>query len=505
MFFKTNRILIIGLDCATPELLFGRYLDKLPNIRHMVDNGISGRLHSSYPPITIPAWMVMHTGKTAGQLGLYGFRHRNPGDYKNYWIATSDKIKKKKIWDYLGDAKKQSIVVGIPPTYPVYPIRGNLISGFITPDASKEYTYPNSLKSEIQKLVGDYPFDVIFRIEDRDQLLDNLYDMSDKHFKVIEYLIRKKKWDFFTFIEIGLDRLHHAYWKYFDPEHHLYKPGNKYENVALNYYKYLDKKVGRILDMIPKNTTVITVSDHGAKRMKGCFCINEWLIKESFLKLKKYPNKQQRFEELKVDWKNTKVWGWGGYYARIFINKKGREPEGIVREIEYEDFRDKLIEKIQNIKGPDDERWNTIVHKPEEIYDDPQGEYPDLMVYFDDLHYRSAGSVGHTAGSVGHKSLFLSKNDTGPDDVVHDWNGIFIMYEKNRKAQNSTKENRRFLTGQAKFPPKRWRTGKAQSRTSNVGRRTLDVGHYNILDICPTVLDKFGLKPEGKYKGNIIK
>ncbi len=482
MFFrKRKRVLLIGLDCASPELLFDKYIHKLPNLRYMMENGTVGKLRSSTPPITIPAWMVMHSGKTPGQLGLYGFRHRDPGDYQNYWIVTSDKIKAKRVWDYLGEKGKKSIVVGIPPTYPVFPINGNLVSGFITPDANKEFTYPSDLKKEIQKLVGDYPFDIIFRTEERDKFLDALYDMTDKHFKVIEYLMQNKKWDFFTFIEIGLDRLHHTFWKYFDKRHHLYEPGNKYENVALEYYQHLDKKVGRLLDIVPQNTTVIAVSDHGAKRMKGCFCINEWLMQEGLLKLKNYPEKRKRFEELKVDWENTKVWGWGGYYARIFINKKGREPQGKVEDREYEALRDKLIQKFKNIKGPNKEDWNTIVHKPEEIYDDPQGEYPDLMVYFDDLSYRSAGSIGN------HR-LFLEENDTGPDGAVHDWNGAFIMYDK---AESSN--------------PACGQVGLEVRSRDTMSYELGAMSQYNILDVAPTILDKFNLKLDGYYKGKIIR
>jgi len=457
------RVLVIGLDAAPPDLVFSKYIDKLPNIRHMISNGTAGSLHSSFPPITIPAWMVMHTGKTAGQLGLYGFRHRNLGEYKDYWITTSGKVTKKRIWDYLKGIGKKSIVIGVPPSYPTYPINGNLISGLITLGANKEYTYPASLKEVLSQLVEDYPFDIKFRVEEKDKLLSDIYDMSDKHFKVIEYLITKKEWDFFTFVEIALDRIQHAFWKYFDKEHHLYEVGNKYESVVLDYYKYLDGKIGRLLDLVSNKTTVLVVSDHGAKRMKGCFCINEWLIRQGFLVLKKYPKELLRFEELEVDWSKTKAWGWGGYYARIFINKKGREPEGIVESRNCEDLRDDLIEKVKNIKGPNKETLDTIAHKPDKFYNDPQGQYPDIMVYFDNLYYRSAGSVGQG-------KLFLDSNDTGPDDAVHDWNGIFIMHEK----------------------------GKCNNKQFKIDNS------YNILDICPSVLNKFNLKPDKPYKGKVI-
>ena len=60
------------------------------------------------------------------------------------------------------------------------------------------------------------------------------------------------------------------------------------------------------------------------------------------------------------------------------------------------------------------------VLKPDELYGRAVGDKPDLMVYFDDLNWRSAGTVGHD-------SLYLFENDTGPDDSVQSMNGIFLM------------------------------------------------------------------------------
>jgi len=85
---KDKRLLIIGLDCAPPSLIFDR-ADKLPNLNRLMTDGVSGPLRSCDPPITIPAWMVMATGKDPGQLGLYGFRHRRGYEYNKMWIANS--------------------------------------------------------------------------------------------------------------------------------------------------------------------------------------------------------------------------------------------------------------------------------------------------------------------------------------------------------------------------------------------------------------------------------
>ena len=417
-----RKVLVIGLDSAPPELVFDRFKDELPNLSHLIDNGLYARMKSSHPPITIPAWAVMVTGRDPGTLGIYGFRHRKPGEYNDFYIVNSRFIKARKIWDFIAEYDKKSCLVGIPPSYPPFKVNGCMVSCFITPSAKKNYTYPITLMKEIQNLVGEYIFDVAFRIEDRDLIRDNLFDMTVKRFKVLNHFIEKKKWDFFMFVEIGLDRVHHAFWKYFDKEHHLYEPGNKYENVILDYYKLLDEKIGDMLSKIDENTYVIVVSDHGAKRMKGAFVLNEWLIEQGYMTLKKEPEKIINISEADIDWSKTVAWGWGGYYARVFINVEGREKMGIVKKSDYEDVRDQLISDLKKIRDPNGRLMDNKVFKPEELYPVLNGDPPDLMVYFDDLYWRSAGTIGY-------KNLYLPENDIGPDDAVHAQHGIFVLYD----------------------------------------------------------------------------
>ncbi|RLG74008.1 MAG: nucleotide pyrophosphatase, partial [Thermoprotei archaeon] len=116
------------------------------------------------------------------------------------------------------------------------------------------------------------------------------------------------------------------------------------------------------------------------------------------------------------------VWGWGGYYARMFINLKGREPRGIVGKEEYEDLIKQLKKDIGKIKGPKGEQWKSKAYTPYELYPEVRGDAPDLIVYFDDLSWRSAGTVGWD-------TIYLPENDRGPDDAVHDWHGVFTIYD----------------------------------------------------------------------------
>ena len=51
------KLLIIGLDCADPDLVF-EWKDELPNLKRLIEGGAYGPLHSTHPPITVPAWAV---------------------------------------------------------------------------------------------------------------------------------------------------------------------------------------------------------------------------------------------------------------------------------------------------------------------------------------------------------------------------------------------------------------------------------------------------------------
>ncbi|MBM3295410.1 MAG: nucleotide pyrophosphatase, partial [Candidatus Aminicenantes bacterium] len=358
-----RKVLIVGLDSAPAEIVFDRK-SEFPVLGRLIAGGAHGLMRSSDPPITIPAWMSMMTGKDAGRLGVYGFRHRTGFSYDKMWIATSQSFREPAVWDIVGGRGGESVLVSVPPSYPPRPVAGHRIGCFITPGPEKDYTYPPALKAELEAKFGPYAFDVVFRTEDRDVILKAILDMTDKRFEVLEYLITAKPWSLFMFVEIGVDRIQHAFWKYWDRAHHLYEPGHRYENVILDYYRHLDRKIGALLEKAGGDTLVLVVSDHGAKRMKGAFCVNEWLVAEGDLVLKESPGRGASLEKTAVDWPRTRAWGWGGYYARIFLNVEGREPQGVIKAADYEKEREALAEKLRRVRGPHGEPWDTLVIKP---------------------------------------------------------------------------------------------------------------------------------------------
>lgn len=415
------KVAVIGLDCAAPELVFNQFRRELPTLSRLMDEGVWGILQSCHPPITVPAWASMMSGYDPGQLGIYGLRNRKDYSYSGYTIANASAIKVDRVWDILSTTGKDVILLGVPQTYPVKPIKGCVVSDFLTPSTQSAYTYPPELKVEVEHVAGGYVLDVEnFRTDDKKALLERIYEKTRKHFAVAKHLVTSRPWDFFMMVEMGVDRIHHGFWSYMDPTHRKYEAGNPFEHAIREYYRYVDQEVGELVGLFPEETIVLVISDHGAKKLDGGFCFNEWLIREGYLTVKTYPQKVASIDKVEIDWDRTKAWGDGGYYGRLFINVRGREPEGTITAQAYEKVREEMIQKIEALTGPDGRSLGSRAYRPEELYRKVNGVPPDLIVYFGDLHWRSVGSVGL-------KDIYTFENDSGPDEANHDWYGIFIL------------------------------------------------------------------------------
>jgi predicted AlkP superfamily phosphohydrolase/phosphomutase len=455
------RFLVVGLDCAAPELVFQRWRGDLPNLTRLAQASAWGELTSCIPAITVPAWSCMLSGRDPGELGIYGFRNRADHTYHGKFIANSKYVRVKRVWDHLSEAGLENIVIGVPQTYPVKPLRGHLITGFLAPGPQSEFTYPASLREEVLRVAPGYQVDVPqFRTDDKDWLLRQIWDMTEARYRVVDYLIDNKPWDFFMLMEIGVDRIHHGFWDSHDPEHRKYVAGNPFESAIHDYYVSIDRKVGEWVSRLGPDDAVLVVSDHGAKRMDGGICLNEWLWREGYLAFRADPpaGTITRLEDLEVDWGRTTAWGDGGYYGRVFLNVRGREPEGTVAPEDVERTRRELAARIRAIPDPGGKDLGTRVFIPEEIYRSVQGSAPDLMVYFGDLYWRSVGSLGY--GGV-----YTFENDTGPDACNHAQQGLFIY------------------RGPASREPGR------------------PVSGAQLMDVTPTILEFFGLPVPGEVQG----
>lgn len=409
--------MVIGLDCAPPELVFHRFRDAMPHVHGLMTRGMYGPMRSSVPPITVPAWTCMTTGRDPGELGIYGFRNRVPQSYEQT-TARAESVREKRIWDFLGEQGYRVAPLFVPLTYPAPSVRGVSASGFLTPEGAP-FTFPESLGRSLESRFGPYQSDVRdFRTSTPATILAQLYASTKQHFDMALDVWRHEHPDFMMMVEMGTDRFHHAFFHHIEPTHPAYDPSGPFKDAGREYYHFVDRQIGRLLKAADPDTTVMVVSDHGARVMEGGLCINEWLIEQGYLVLKRPVHEVTTVTPALIDWTRTKAWGEGGYYARVNLNLMHREPNGIVpldqKDALLADLR-RDLDRLAELAGA-----SCRVEQPEHIYRSTRGFAPDLLVFFGDLRFRSIGSVGHGRFVVPH-------DDRGQDTCNHDWNGIFVM------------------------------------------------------------------------------
>ena len=144
-------------------------------------------------------------------------------------LVTTDAshISAPRVWERLEAKGGRSILIGAPQTYPPKAHNGITVCDFLSPDITKPSTYPPELADSLDAdAEGPYMADAPnFRTDDKDRLLADLYEMVKRRFSLARNLMLREPWDFFMMVEMATDRLHHAFWRYHDPDHPLHERG----------------------------------------------------------------------------------------------------------------------------------------------------------------------------------------------------------------------------------------------------------------------------------------
>ena len=417
------KILVVGLDSASPEILFTD--ERLENIRRVMEFGCYGRLESVIPSEAVPAWISMATSQDPGSLGVYGANNRVDHSYDGLKAVDFRSVQEITTWDCLASAGKRSILIGVPPIYPLRKINGIAIGdAFTIPPEPADFAYPAEIKDEVFSLVGEYPVDVENSSStDKELLRQQIFTMSGKQFQLVRHFLETQDWDYFQFVDIGLNLLQRRFWRYFDPEHRDYESDNAYKTVIPDYYHFLDEQIGQILELLSDDTVVLIVSTSGVHRLVGGFCVNEWLVKTGLLALNNYPEKITPFHLLDVNWEKTKVWSEGDGIAQIFLNVSGREPKGIIDPQDCLSLRDDLKADLEAALEDLDEPMETLVIKPEEIYQKISRVAPDLFIRF--------GDAWQSISAVGYQDMQVWDELSIPDGCFDSQFGAFILAASN--------------------------------------------------------------------------
>ncbi len=162
-----------------------------------------------------PGWSWPRA-RTPAASGLYGFRHRKGYSYDQMWIANSQAVKEEEALGFIGERAERARSSASRRATRRIPSPGTSSPASSRPGPRQGDTYPPALKAEIEERFGPYIFDVVFRTEDRDQILKRDLRHDREAVRGHGLAHRPKPWNLFMFVEIGVDRIHHAFWKYMD-------------------------------------------------------------------------------------------------------------------------------------------------------------------------------------------------------------------------------------------------------------------------------------------------
>lgn len=396
-----KRVCVLGIDCMSPEIVFGSMRDVLPNFAKLLEESEFGILQSSFPPTTIPAWMSMFTGKTPGELGVYGFKHRDGHPMQSPIRAvTRLDFKAKPIWEWVERQGLEAVVVGCPSSWPASSLRGAMLTDFTTPSGQVS-VYPDHFAS----LMGsDWKWDLEnWRHLARDNVLDKLKSLSHGYWSMFEAMLRRQPdWALAVLVDIGMDRAQHLFWEPSFDEGQAPRRGSP----LWDYYRYTDARVGEFLNRLDPNTALLVVSDHGAQAMRGSFALNQWLLDLGLLVLKEPVVGIVRAEH--VDWDASIWWGEGGYVGKLHASPKHRS------------FIRPAIDELRSLLAKDELQSRITFTIPDDIYPVVRGNPPDAFVTVDHYQVRCIGSIDESA------HLWREDNDLGTDAANHHPDGVFI-------------------------------------------------------------------------------
>ena len=231
------------------------------------------------------------------------------------------------------------------------------------------------------------------RLEER-PFLEDLSFSEEKLKEIVFHELAAKDWKILVGVFEGTDRLQHMFWWTLDPQHPAYDPklAQDYADVILKWYQWMDRTVGEVMDRFVDDETVLFVlSDHGFHSFRKAVNLNTWLVKNGYMSLKGDSLVRDRnLEDLfgkgefwpNVDWSKTKAYAIG--LAGIYLNLQGREPQGSVSPLDYEEVRTQLLKDLTRLEDPESkEPCLQHVYRREEAYAGPYlKETPDLILGF---------------------------------------------------------------------------------------------------------------------------
>jgi len=423
-----EKVLVIGLDGA--DFKFIRPLIKkgrLPNLCKFMQRGAYSRLATTIPPISPSAWTSFSTGKLPSKHGIFDFVYPDSNPLKKTVGFNSQSIKCKTIWELLSERGKTSIIIDVPLQYPPLPIKGIMISRFLSESLPKAF-YPAGLYRDLKRKGFDLLDSSLWlsNVKKRWNLKNHLKSIEDK-VSLVKYLNQREPWDLLVVIFQDIDvACHHGWIK-----------SSKIEAI----YEKLDWAVGEIFKLSGDKVVKFIVSDHGLCQTRADININELLCQLGYLsktmsrkalayflksgRTEKIIKRKGREIKMKINYRydplSSKVYCASGLMYGININLVGRNPEGRIKLQDYDTACQEIVDALRLSRDPDtkeklfDRVWQNNLAVKRKSKDFP----PDIYFIPHKMEYTVS-----TPLKIATKGRYINK--ARKTSGFHDLYGIFI-------------------------------------------------------------------------------
>jgi predicted AlkP superfamily phosphohydrolase/phosphomutase len=519
------RTLVIGWDAADAELIEQWCAEGvLPNIADMKSNGTWARMETTASTTHVSAWPSIFTGTAPDKHGLYHAYVTPPGR-QGPVRPQPDKIPFPFLWKVLSDQGKRCIVMDAFLTCPLQGINGSQIVDWGSWSHFWETSItPDTLKRDLEKKFGRYPAEDHSKVgmaplSDFRGFHQRLLAGVAKKTEVVKWLMGREDWDFFLVVFGESHPAGHYFWQFHDPSYltHPKDGAGELRHALREVYMALDRAIGEILQIIDDKTTVFVISGDGmGPNYSGSHILNDLLTRmrlfnnlddngkpsEESSPAKKssqpkadplsvlrnmipehlriavtkmlLPRSVQ--EKLSLRWKTAGI-SWSKTRAFLIenanegyirINLKGREPEGTVEPgKEYEDLCEEIYRTIKIATNPANGALAAhTVYKTDDTYKGPcRSHMPDIIINWND-DAKVTTDLLTTKYGVAH--------NTEPGCALPPY------YTGNHRPNA-------FMI----------------SMGPDICQGAVCEGAH-ILDLAPTILDQFGIKPPDYQDGKVL-
>jgi predicted AlkP superfamily phosphohydrolase/phosphomutase len=449
------KVFVLGLDGATWDVLDPLIQEGLlPNLARLREQGVSGPLRSIFPPLSPVAWTGLMSGKNSGKHGVFEFLEHGHDPLRGR-VNSSRAIQADLIWEIAERHGKATVAGGVPMSYPARPARfpGFFLGDFLSPADAPDFASDPEIFAELESVVGRYrPWSTAIHDGGNEAgVLADLYAFLDQHLNAIQFLMNRCDWDLFVFDLMATDRLQHELWHVWDLTHRAAN-GREQELGALRpkliaFWQRLDRGIGAIEASLPRDAALLMISDHGFGPIEHYVNFNVWLLQQGFIALQdsfyvrqkhwcyqrgvtpewiygvmsrlglgnhrvsRFRGKQNSLADRlgeslflsrrHIDWSRTRAYAQGNF-GQIFLNLKGRQPNGCVNPDDARPLLDDLKAALMTIPHPETgQPLVEHVYERDELYDGPHAALaPDLTVVLTDWRYRTIGLHDFTTNKV---------------------------------------------------------------------------------------------------------